>query len=472
MNAKAIIAIVIVAVIVIAGVGYYAISGGNGGGDKPANPSGNVTDCNLWVYGNVNGDDYIDQKDIELLESIIAGDAEEVYIVAYDGYSASGVSQRLSLADANQDGVLDQKDVEFIRDTISYMERYSSAVNGGKLDSFDEQFTIYYNNCDNKACSVDMPIKTLVSMYFSNSEIVRLLGAVDRVVGTDDTTLNKPTLLPEFQNIPNIGDRKNVSVESVLATGADAYFTGSASTYADYLESGVGDSMDIIRLSAWEDNNVTVGALTLGYMLGCTDAAYEYIDWCNHYTDLIADRTNGIEDKVTLISPKGRVSDSPTLLEGNGPGSGQYEINELAGGDDLSDQLSATDEYPPYTQEWALVANPDVIVISGYCGWEHTDADIPLRIYNVIDKVDSTYKGTTASNEDRIYFIGNELYTGPSNIIAMVYVATWLYPDLFEDLDGLTVFKEYIDKFCPGLAYYDLDANIDHFVFGPDSVRK
>lgn len=207
-------------------------------------------------------------------------------------------------------------------------------------------------------------------------------------------------------------------------------------------------------------------------MLGCTDAAYEYIDWCNHYTDLIADRTNGIEDKVTLISPKGRVSDSPTLLEGNGPGSGQYEINELAGGDDLSDQLSATDEYPPYTQEWALVANPDVIVISGYCGWEHTDADIPLRIYNVIDKVDSTYKGTTASNEDRIYFIGNELYTGPSNIIAMVYVATWLYPDLFEDLDGLTVFKEYIDKFCPGLAYYDLDANIDHFVFGPDSVRK
>lgn len=250
MNAKAIIAIVIVAVIVIAGVGYYAISGGNGNGDKPANPSGNVTDCNLWVYGNVNGDDYIDQKDIELLESIIAGDAEEVYIVAYDGYSASGVSQRLSLADANQDGVLDQKDVEFIRDTISYMERYSSAVNGGKLDSFDEKFTIYYNNCDNKACSVDMPIKTLVSMYFSNSEIVRLLGAVDRVVGTDDTTLNKPTLLPEFQNIPNIGDRKNVSVESVLATGADAYFTGSASTYADYLESGVGDSMDIIRLSA------------------------------------------------------------------------------------------------------------------------------------------------------------------------------------------------------------------------------
>lgn len=469
MNTKAIIAVAVVVIVVVAGVGYYILADDGGEETVPPTTGDDVTDCHLWVYGNVNGDDYIDQEDIDLLESIIAGEAEEVYIIAYDGYSASGVSQRISLADANQDGVLDEDDVEYIRDIISYMERYSEAVNSDTLDSFNEEFTLYYNNCDNVASSVHLPIKTLISMYFSNSEIVRLLGAVDRVVATDDTTLNKPTLLPEFQGLPDIGDRKAVSVEAVLATGADAYFTGSASTYSDYLEDGVGDSMDVIRLSAWEDNNVMVGALTLGYILGCTDAAYEYIDWCNHYIDLIAERTAGIDDRATVISPKGRVSDSTTLLEGNGPGSGQYEINELAGADDLSDQLTASDEYPNYSQEWALVANPDFIVISGYAGWEYTNDDIQLRILDVIDKVEYTYAGTTAVNEGQVYFICNELYTGPSNIIAMVYVATWIYPDLFEDLDGLTVFQEYIDKFCPGLSYYDLEANIGHFVYGPDS---
>lgn len=468
MNTKAIIAAAVVVIVIIAAVGAYAISNNGGGGDDTPSVGDVVTDCHLWVYGNVNGDDYIDQKDIDLLEQIIAGEADEVYVRAYDGYSADGASQTMSLADANQDGTLDEDDITFIQQTISYMERYSAAVSNGTLDSFDEEFTIYYNNCDNRTCSVDMPIKTMVSMYFSNSEIVRLLGAVDRVVATDDTTLAKPTLLPEFQGIPNIGDRKNVNSEAVLATHADAYFTGSASTYSEYLERDVGDAMDVIRLSAWEDNNVMVGTLTLGYMLGCTEKAYEYIDWCNRYIDMVADRTSGLDSLPTVISPKGRVNDSSTLLEGNGPGSGQYEINELAGADDLSDQLSATDEYPNYTQEWALTANPDYIVISGYCGWEYQQSDVQLRVNDVVDKVYNTYRGTTAANEGRVYFIANELYTGPSNIVAMMYVATWLHPDLFTDIDPLDVFQEYVDTFCPGLSYYDLEAHIDQFVLGPE----
>ena len=311
----------------------------------------------------------------------------------------------------------------------------------------------------------------MVSMYVSICEIVRLLGAVDRVVATDDTTLNKPTLLPEFQGLPDLGDRKAVNSEAVLATGADAYFTGSASTYSEYLEDDVGDVVDIIRLSAWEDNNVMVGTLTLGYILGCTDKAYEYIDWCKHYIDLIADRTADIEDKMTVISPKGRVNDQSTLLEGNGPGSGQFEINELAGAEDISDRFSATSEYPNYTQEGMLTYNVDAIVISGYCGWEYEPSDVQLRVYDVIDKVCYTYDGTDAVNNDRVYFIANELYTGPSNIVAMVYVATWLYPDLFDDIDGFEVYQDYLERFCPGLTDYDLEAHIGQFVYGPDSVR-
>lgn len=469
MNTKAIIAAAVVVIVIIAAVGAFALANNGGGEDRTPSVGDAVTDCHLWVYGNVNGDDYIDQKDIDLLEQIIAGDAAEVYVRAYDGYSADGTSQTMSFADANQDGTLDGDDISYIQQTISYMERYSAAVNNGTLDSFDEEFTIYYNNCDNKTCSVDMPIKTMVSMYFSNSEIVRLLGAVDRVVATDDTTLQKPTLLPEFQGLTDLGDRKNVNSEAVLATGADAYFTGSASTYSAYLEQDVGAAMDIIRLSAWEDNNVMVGALTLGYMLGCTEKAYEYIDWCNKYIDMVADRV-GDSDRPTVITPKGRVNDEPTLLEGNGPGSGQFEINELAGATDLSDQLTASSEYPDYTQEWALTADPEYIVISGYCGWEYDQSDVQVRVLDVIDKVESTYAGTTAVNEGRVYFIANELYTGPSNIVAMMYVATWLHPDLFGDVDPLDVFHEYVDTFCPGLSYYDLDAHIDQFVYGPGSA--
>ena len=344
---KRIVAVALVAVIIVAAVAVVFVASPS---SENKDVDGATKDCNLWVYGNVNGDNYIDQKDIDLLQKIINGEDYEVYVDVYDGYNASGTVSRISFADANQDGKVDSKDIDYIKKIIAYQERYSKAVSEGKLSSFNETFRIYYNNCDNKTCKVDLPIKSLISMYFSNSEIVRLLGAVDRVVATDSTTVAKPTLLPEFKNILNLGDRKAVNSEAVLKTNADAYFTGSASTYSAYLEETVGDHMDIIRLSAWEDNNVMVGALTLGYMLGCTEKAYEYIDWCHKYMDLISERVSKLSGKVTAIVPKGR----GTCLEGNGMGSGQYEITELAGALNPAGELKASSEYPNFTSEWAL----------------------------------------------------------------------------------------------------------------------
>ena len=461
---KKIIAVALVAIIVVAAVAAVFVA-------SPSSDKGDVdgatNDCNLWVYGNVNGDNYIDQKDIDLLQKIIAGDDYEVYVEVYDGYNADGTVSRVSFADANQDGDVNSKDIDYIKKIIAYQERYSKAVSEGKLDSFNETFRIYYNNCDNKTCKVDLPIKSLISMYFSNSEVVRLLGAVDRVVATDSTTIAKPTLLPEFQNILNLGDRKAVNSEAVLKTNADAYFTGSASTYSAYLEETVGDHIDIIRLSAWEDNNVMVGTLTLGYMLGCTEKAYEYIDWCHKYMDMISERVSKLSGKVTAIVPKGR----GTSLEGNGKGSGQYEITELAGALNPAGELKASSEYPNFTSEWALTKNIQFIVLSGYCGFEKSGSDqIKAAVDDVMSAAYETYKGTPAAKNGQIYFIANEIFTGPSNIVSLAYCAEWFYPDLLEDLDGTAVLQEYIDKFCPALKDYDLKAHLNQFVVGPSTA--
>ena len=465
MNSKAIAAIAVI-IIIIAAAGAYVALGGSGGDDGERTVGTySAPECNLWIYGNANGDNYIDQEDINLLEGIIAGTSEEVYVTVYDGYNASNDVARVSFADANQDGRVDEADVQKVRDIIAYQQAYSAAVSNGMLASFNDEITLYYNNCDNITASVHLPIKTLVSMYFSNSEIVRLLGAADRVVATDSTTVQKPTLLPEFKDLPNLGDRKNTNSEAILATGADAYFTGSASTYSPHLEEQIGEQVDIIRLSAWEDNNVMVGALTLGYMLGATEKAYEYIDWCFKYIDMVGEKVSGIadEDKVSVIVPKGRDS----CLEGNGAGSGQYEITLLAGADNLAYGMTASSEYPDFTSEDMLNRGVECIILSGYCGFEYTEADIQAKVLDVIDAAKQTYYGTPAVENGKVYFIANEIFTGPSNIVSMVYCAEWLYPELFPDLDGDAVFQEYIDLFCPSLADYDLDAHIGQFVYGP-----
>jgi iron complex transport system substrate-binding protein len=463
MNKKIITTITVIVTVFVAIAGTYVLTSNSGGQSPIENSKG---DCNLWVYGNVNGDDYIDQRDIDLLEDIIAGNAYEVYVTVYDGYNASNSISRISFADANQDGKIDQKDIEYIKEIIEYQEKYSDAVSKGTLSSFDEELTLYYNNCDNVTASVDLPVKSLISMYFSNSEVVRLLGAVDRVVATDNNTLSKATLLPEFQGLMNLGDRKEVSSEAVLSTNADAYFTGSASTYSPYLEETCGEQIDIIRLSAWEDNNVMVGTLTLGYILGCTDKAYEYIDWCNKYIDIVTEGVSKVQGNVTVIVPKGRGNS----LEGNGLGSGQFEISEMAGAINVAAGLPTTSEYPDFTQEWALRSNIQFIILSGYCGFEFSSSDVETKVTGVVQEAYNTYFGTPAASNGQIYFIANEIFTGPSNIVSMVYCAKWFYPELFESLDGTAVFQEYLDKFCPSLADYDLESHLDQFILGPSKT--
>ncbi|MGN0097829.1 MAG: hypothetical protein ACI38Y_00700, partial [Candidatus Methanomethylophilaceae archaeon] len=109
--------------------------------------------------------------------------------------------------------------------------------------------------------------------------------------------------------------------------------------------------------------------------------------------------------------------------------------------------------------------------LSGYCGFEKSSPDqVKAAVDDVIKAAYETYKGTPAAKNGQIYFIANEIFTGPSNIVSLAYCAEWFYPDLFEDLDGTAVFQEYIDKFCPALKDYDLSAHIDQFVMGPSTA--
>jgi len=56
----------------------------------------------LQVYGNANGDWYVDEADAAFLEAIVAGTEEAT-----------------EFADANRDGVVDERDVEQVRRLIA-----------------------------------------------------------------------------------------------------------------------------------------------------------------------------------------------------------------------------------------------------------------------------------------------------------------------------------------------------------------
>ena len=100
MEKKAIYVVAIVAVLVAASVGVYAVVGNKDDVDSPASMEG----AELKVLGNANGDRVIDSKDIDVIEKAID-----------DGVALKDAP----LADANNDGVIDDKDIEVVKKIIN-----------------------------------------------------------------------------------------------------------------------------------------------------------------------------------------------------------------------------------------------------------------------------------------------------------------------------------------------------------------
>lgn len=79
MNTKQIGAIAVVVIVIVAGAGIYLAFGGGSSNNSPNYGLSDNIDGRLTIFGNANNDDYIDERDVEAVESIIAGELEPVY---------------------------------------------------------------------------------------------------------------------------------------------------------------------------------------------------------------------------------------------------------------------------------------------------------------------------------------------------------------------------------------------------------
>ena len=111
---KKMMAVAVVAIVVIAGVAAFLVL--NNGGEKKSFGTSTNTESRLTIFGNANGDDYIDQRDVDTVKAIIAGEQEATYFDCYLSYGGKVVQR--SFADANADGKIDQADVDIIQNMV------------------------------------------------------------------------------------------------------------------------------------------------------------------------------------------------------------------------------------------------------------------------------------------------------------------------------------------------------------------
>lgn len=381
-----------------------------------------AADYTLGIFGNANMDDAIDEDDLEYVEGII-----------------DGMNEETELADANYDGEIDEDDIAQIELIIAGEE---------------EELTII--DSSGRTITVTCPIESIVALSHTSAEAIKILGAEDRVVGVEQYVADKAVFFPYLSKMPIVKSGSEADYEKILEIRPELVigYQFSAAEYAEKLEPHV----TVVGLGFYQPRMMSQEIAMLGYLLGRTEEAYEFIDFCDGYLDIIQERVSELpeEDKVRAYL------EGNSELKAAGNGSGQNELCELAGGVNIAVGLVGSS--PTVDPEWVITEDPDIMVKSvnhgnKYAGYEKdTTEDIEELRSSFMSR--AGWQMMTAVQNGRVFLWSDSISTKPSFFVGVTYLAKLFYPELFEDLDPQAVHQEHLTRFLR--LDYDLD---EHGVF-------
>ena len=283
MDKKTLSAIIVVIILIVASVSAYTLIN-NKKGDETVST---FDEAELKVYGNVNGDRFLDADDAKIIENLVK-----------DGKTA----EDYPLADANQDGKLTSEDVDVVnavvagKSTTLYHISYTDADQNGVMDT--------------KIVSTAFPIKSAIMTGSTNTAILMYcLGIVDQVKGASysSSSLDKDLFAESYLDTSKcvklgsssstitFEDGKAGSSDIIKEQNVTALITDWNRTYitneADFENAGV----DVVRVSAAaaDRETLTSSAMLLGLLFQCADRANEFVDLSLSVYDYIDDCIEG-----------------------------------------------------------------------------------------------------------------------------------------------------------------------------------
>lgn len=297
--------------------------------------------------------------------------------------------------------------------------------------------------------SISLPVERVVTLTSESAEVMRALGAEDKIVGVSKYVADNKPLWGELADKPVVGSVFSPNYEAIVELKPDVVITYVR--WSEDLEEKLAPfGITVVRLDFYKSKTLRREIRTLGRIIGKKKKAEELIGFYDHYEQLITSR-------IETIPPQKRVR---VYIEGYqdyhsaGRNTGWAQQTTLAGGRNIAENL--TGEYPVVSAEWVITENPDIIVkaVSGsrkIFGYTIND---PEQAKQLQDKIMSRpgWNTINAVKNKRVYLISGDIISGPRYIIAVVYLAKQFYPHIFRDLSPQEIHREYMEMF-QGIEY-------------------
>lgn len=300
---------------------------------------------------------------------------------------------------------------------------------------------------DSKGKEVELPSnpKKVVIINNNVSEIICALGEIDKIVGISEDVKFPEALTKKTK----VGKSFKPDIEKILELKPDLVIG-----YGDYIKNDSVEKMksagiNFISIDCFKIETLAEDVKTLGAIFNKEDRAKEYVDFSNKYLDLVKSKVEKIkeEDRVTVYWEG--YTDFQTVSKGTGGN----EVINIAGGINIAGNEPV--EYPKISSEYIVQKSPKVMIKIAKSalpfGYGVTDyKEIKDQRASFIKR--PGFENINAVKNNKVYVISNEIATSTRSVVGVCYVAKWLYPDLFKDLNPEEIHKEMLKKFH-GLEY-------------------
>ena len=313
---------------------------------------------------------------------------------------------------------------------------------GSEVPSSEQKKVVVTDLMDRQVEIKSPPGRVIVLQYGGAlGEIITALGVEKMVVGVDDKTKSQVRWPLWVVSVPSVGDAGNPSIEKIVSLKPELVIAWSLKPelLAKLEQAGI----PAVFGYGMGGKKLLPSITSMGEVFQRQERANQLLGYIQKQYDDVAQRTKGLAAEQR---PKVYLEGS-TQWQTFGRDREESWLVDRAGGVNLIKEQTAG--HPVINSEWILQANPDVIVkmvqSSELAGFDVTST---AGMEAVHDEICSRagLAGTRACKEHRVYVVGDFVRTTRS-AGGIWYLAKWLHPDLFKDVDPEAAHRSMLKEF-------------------------
>jgi iron complex transport system substrate-binding protein len=268
---------------------------------------------------------------------------------------------------------------------------------------------------------------------------------------------------PEANGIIDMGfsDKGEVNLESVIAKQPDL-MVAQLRSKPSLSQTGVLDKLKALNIPVLfidtmlkPVENTPKSITLLGETLNRESEAKQYTDFYQQHYQNILDKTKAVEPKpLVFIEAKAGLNGLESCCFTHSH-VGWGGMIEAVGARNLGSALlpGATGDV---SLEKVISMKPDAYIVSGSQWATKTNAAVPFGYGVTQQQVDDAFNRmkqrpgfaqVTAVKEGRFYGIYHNFYNHPYNIVGLEYLAKFIYPNQFNELDPAKTYSEILSRF-------------------------